>query len=81
MDLAGRLSYGVRLVSILNINGKLETGRDWQVAFAITAALRVIYSAVAAAAALFLHPDPLCMEVALDKTIRREWFSILFTRG
>src|SRR5208337_599030 len=36
---------------------KLEPRADWQVAFAITAVLRVIYTGVAAVAARFLHPD------------------------
>ena len=36
---------------------KLEPRADWQIAFAITAALRVFYTGVAAAAAVFLHPD------------------------
>jgi hypothetical protein len=37
---------------------KLEPRADWQIAFAITAVLRVFYTGVAAAAAVFLHPDP-----------------------
>jgi len=37
---------------------KLEPRADWQIAFAITAALRVVYTGVAAAAAVLLHPDP-----------------------
>jgi hypothetical protein len=37
---------------------KLEPRGDWQIAFAITVALRLFYTSVAAAAALFLHPDP-----------------------
>ncbi|MGD1216220.1 MAG: hypothetical protein ABR861_14670 [Terriglobales bacterium] len=36
---------------------KLEPRANWQIAFAITAALRVVYTGVAAAAAVFLHPD------------------------
>ena len=36
---------------------KLEPRADWQIALAITAVLRVVYTCVAAAAALFLHPD------------------------
>lgn len=36
---------------------KLERRADWQIAFAITAALRLVYTGVAAAAAVFLHPD------------------------
>jgi hypothetical protein len=36
----------------------LKRRPDWQIALAITAALRVIYTAVAAVAAVFLHPDP-----------------------
>ena len=38
--------------------GKLETWRDWQVALAITVALRLFWSAAAAAFSPFLHPDP-----------------------
>lgn len=36
---------------------KLEPRADWQIAFAITSVLRVIYMVVAAVAARFLHPD------------------------
>ena len=36
---------------------KLEPRADWQIALAITAALRVVYTGVAAGAAVFLHPD------------------------
>jgi hypothetical protein len=36
---------------------KREPRADWQIALAITAALRVVYTGVAAAAAVFLHPD------------------------
>ncbi|MGO9404434.1 MAG: hypothetical protein ACLPVW_13300 [Terriglobales bacterium] len=36
---------------------KLEARADWQIAFAITAGLRVVYTSVAAVAAVFLHPD------------------------
>jgi hypothetical protein len=36
----------------------LDTMPDWQVALAITAALRLIYTAIAAVAALVLQPDP-----------------------
>src|SRR6266436_1734738 len=38
--------------------GKLKSRPDWQIALAITGALRVFYSAVAAAFLPFLHPDP-----------------------
>ena len=38
--------------------GKLESRSDWQIALAITAGLRVFYSALAAALSLVLHPDP-----------------------
>jgi hypothetical protein len=34
----------------------LEHRADWQIAFAITAVLRTVYSGVAAAAAVFVHP-------------------------
>ena len=37
---------------------KLEPRAEWQIAFWITAALRLFYSAFAALAAVFLHPDP-----------------------
>jgi hypothetical protein len=37
---------------------KLESRPDWQIALAITAALRVFYSVAAAALSFFLHPDP-----------------------
>lgn len=36
---------------------KLEPRADWQIALRITAALRVVYTGVAAVAAMFLHPD------------------------
>jgi hypothetical protein len=36
---------------------KRESRADWQIALAITAALRVIYTGVAAVGAAFLHPD------------------------
>ena len=36
---------------------KSEPRPDWQIAFAITAALRVLYTGVAAVAAVVLHPD------------------------
>src|SRR5260370_8797547 len=36
---------------------KWEPRPDWQIAFAITAALRVVYTGVAAVAAAVLHPD------------------------
>jgi hypothetical protein len=36
---------------------KLEPRADWQIGLASTAALRVVYTGVAAAAAVFLHPD------------------------
>src|ERR1700693_1201222 len=32
---------------------------DWQIAFSVTAALRVIYTSVAVVAAVLLHPDPM----------------------
>src|SRR6266481_9741875 len=38
--------------------GKLKSRPDWQIALAITGALRVFYSAVAAASLPFLQPDP-----------------------
>ena len=37
---------------------KLASGPDWKIALALTAALRVFYSAMAAAFLPFLHPDP-----------------------
>jgi hypothetical protein len=37
---------------------KLGLWADWQIAFAITAVLRLIYTGIAAAGAVFLHPDP-----------------------
>jgi hypothetical protein len=37
---------------------KLESGSEWQIALAITVALRLFYSVAAAALSLFLHPDP-----------------------
>ena len=37
---------------------KLASWPDWQIALAVTAALRVFYSAMAAAFLPFLHPDP-----------------------
>jgi hypothetical protein len=36
---------------------KLQPRADWQIALAITAALRVVYTGVAVIAATFLHPD------------------------
>jgi hypothetical protein len=45
------------LASASNVKLKLETLPDWQIAFAITVTLRVIYTGVAMVAALFLHPD------------------------
>ena len=36
----------------------LKPQGDWQIALAITAALRAFYTTVAALAAVFLHPDP-----------------------
>jgi hypothetical protein len=36
---------------------KLEPRSNWQIALAVTAALRVVYTGVAAVAAVFLHPD------------------------
>jgi hypothetical protein len=36
---------------------KLEPRTDWEIALAITAALRVVYTGVAAVAAVILHPD------------------------
>ena len=36
---------------------KFEPRADWQIALAITAALRVVYTCVAAVAAVFVHPD------------------------
>src|ERR1700688_2002346 len=38
--------------------GKLKSRPDWQLALAMSGALRVFYSAVAAAFLPFLHPDP-----------------------
>src|SRR5712671_3712269 len=38
--------------------GKLKSRPDWQIALAMAGALRVFYSAVAAAFLPFLHPDP-----------------------
>lgn len=40
------------------VRSKAEQRADWQIAFAITAALRVFYTGVAAASAVFLHPNP-----------------------
>ena len=37
---------------------KLASRPDWQIAILATAALRVFYTAIAAAFLLFLHPDP-----------------------
>ena len=37
---------------------KLKSRPNWQIALALTGALRVFYSAVAAASLPFLHPDP-----------------------
>ncbi len=37
---------------------KLTSRRDWQIAFWVTATLRVFYTGVAAVAAMLLHPDP-----------------------
>ncbi len=37
---------------------KLASRPDWQIAMAVTAALRVFYTAMAAAFSPFLHPDP-----------------------
>src|SRR5208282_3927972 len=37
---------------------KLELRPDWQIAMVVTAALRVFYTAMAAAFMPFLHPDP-----------------------
>jgi hypothetical protein len=37
---------------------KLATWPDWQIALALTAALRIFYSAMAAVFLPFLHPDP-----------------------
>lgn len=37
---------------------KMKPRADWQIAFAITAGLRVVYTSVAAVAAVFLHMDP-----------------------
>ena len=38
--------------------GKLKSRPDWQIALGMTGALRIFYSAVAAAFLPFLHPDP-----------------------
>jgi hypothetical protein len=57
-DLADRLSCEVRCGRCgSRVWRKLEPRADWQIALAITAALRVVYTGVAAAAAVFLHPD------------------------
>ena len=37
---------------------RMEEWPDWKISLAITAALRLLYSAVAAALSFFLHPDP-----------------------
>ncbi|MFY9562051.1 MAG: hypothetical protein WAQ52_17595 [Terriglobales bacterium] len=37
---------------------RVESWRDWKIALALTVALRVSYTAMAAALAPFLHPDP-----------------------
>ncbi len=39
------------------VRQKPELRADWQIALAITATLRVVYTGVAAMAAVFLHPD------------------------
>jgi hypothetical protein len=37
---------------------KIESWPDWKIAFALTVALRVFYSGIAATLSFFLHPDP-----------------------
>ncbi len=37
---------------------RLESWPDWKIAFILSAALRVLYSGMAAALSFFLHPDP-----------------------
>jgi Mannosyltransferase (PIG-V) len=37
---------------------KFASRPDWQIAFSVTATLRVVYTGIAAFAAMFLHPDP-----------------------
>ena len=49
---------------------KPEPRADWQIALAITAALRVVYTCVAAVAAVFVHPDAgLIQSNALTKNL------------
>ena len=40
------------------MKGREESWQDWQIALAVTAALRLFYSGFAAALSFFLHPDP-----------------------
>ena len=47
----------MRLETGSRVRRKLEPRADWQIALAITAALRAFYTGIAAAAAVFLHPD------------------------
>src|SRR4030081_401153 len=56
-DLADRLSCGVRCGGGSRVWRRLEARADWQIALAITAALRVVYTGVAAVAAVVLRPD------------------------
>ena len=55
-----RGAFGVNACGRYNLRmlRKLASRPDWQIAMAITAALRVFYTAMAAAFSPFLHPDP-----------------------
>ncbi|MBZ5614998.1 MAG: hypothetical protein LAO23_13390, partial [Acidobacteriia bacterium] len=48
--------------TILKMLRKLASRPDWQIALGATAALRVFYSAMAAAFLPFLHPDPVLVQ-------------------
>src|ERR1700675_2499682 len=52
----GRLTCGV-LGDRSSLWHNSEQRKDWKIAFAMTAGLRVIYSAFAAVAAVFVHPS------------------------
>jgi hypothetical protein len=51
-----RLGCGVLPGGRIDLRHRLESLADWQIALAITAVLRLFYSAAAAVAAVFLHP-------------------------
>ena len=55
---AVRLGCGVDIEAQVGVLRKLESWRDWQIALAIAVALRVFYSAVAAALSFYLRLDP-----------------------